>query len=76
MSILTLTPDQPCNWHKIEDLLQKWNSSTLLHAPPAKAEARFFTQLPADGQGRFSSLLELQETLRPYGISFSLEISP
>lgn len=76
MSILTLTPDQSCNWHKIEDLLQKWNNSTLLHAPTAKAEARFSTQLPADGAGLLSSLLALQETLRPCGISFSLEISP
>lgn len=75
-TMLTLTSDQPCNWQEIKSLLQSWNSATTIDAPATAQEAHFTTPLPSHEPGRLNALLGLQETLRPYGISFSLEIMP
>ncbi len=76
MFTLTLAPDQPCDWLKIEQLLNAWNPSTRLQKTATKDEAHFSTQLPSDEQERLTALFDLQDRLTPHGVSFSLEIKP
>jgi hypothetical protein len=71
MFVLTLIPDQPCDWHDIEDLLKKWNGSLQPQGCYTEHKACFSLWLAEDGQ--FLTLMDLQKMLESYGVSFFLE---
>ena len=75
MFLLTLIPDQSCDWSRIEDLLKKWNDSLRRQESPAQDKVCFSLR-PVDDQEYFPALVELQEILEPYEISFFLEDNP